>query len=139
MIKLTNSEWKKITNYIPLELLEEIEERKVQDSVKGEKIDVQITMANGKKKTIPGEKISPVWAITPALYKNSTKKFHKVRKSFTYIPSGESLVICKNRRACLSMWKELKNIKGINSENISELRGIREQIVDITYKYKIQE
>lgn len=142
MIKLTESEWKKASKYIPFEIMNEIEKRTIWDKIKKNKIEINIrkNIKEEEYKKVLGEQINHVWAITPLLYKdnkNNKERFHRIKKSFTHISTGISLVTCKNRKACLTMWEELKKIEGINPENVFDLSKIQEEIKKVISKYKI--
>ena len=141
MIKLTESEWREISKYIPFEIMNEIEKRTIWDKIKKNKIEINIRKNTQKEeyKKVLGEQINHIWAITPFLYKdnkNNKERFHRTKKSFTHVSTGISLVTCKNRKTCLAMWEELKEIEGINSENISDLNKIQEEIKKVISKYE---
>ena len=101
------------------------------------KIKVKIRTKT-KDEIVLGEQLNAIWAITPAIYKDSLPKHYRIFKyTITHIPTGLQLCTCVNKQTCLSIWKEIKDIKGINSEKTSELKKIQKDISKAICKYKL--
>ena len=110
-ITLTDNEWKKVKEKMPLDFCQHIEDRDTANKTKLEQITVQLafTGKNVKPVTVKAEKLNDYWCISQAI-DSETGKPHRSMKSLTHIPSGKVAISMKKRMHLVKLWNEVKHL-----------------------------
>lgn len=104
-MKLTGSQWKRISAYIPEHIVEEIELDNYVASLKGERCRVKLKKQDGSFIEQDGEKLSEHYFITYPCEGAPSDKTRCLNHS-----SGYLVYLGKNRKSILELWSKIKDL-----------------------------